>query len=153
MNILYVLEFLFFLFSLQVAPGKSRSLGGIPNSNACIDLLIADVPDNLPVPYISNPTNVVPEWNNTPADEFVEPLFAFAQDHVGDDGGVLLFVPESPAIRKDVLAWAKAYGYSAYKDWWGINELRLSSFRDPKRTVHFSQILSLIVGRISFLLF
>jgi len=54
--------------------------------------LVADVPDNLPMLFISNPSTVVPEWNSTPAAEFVEPLFAFAQEFVGDDGGVLLFV-------------------------------------------------------------
>lgn len=114
---------------------KVRTLGGVPNPNACLDFLIADVPDNLPVPRISVPSSTVPEWNTPSADDFVEPLFAFAQDHLGDNAGVLLFVPENPATRKDVMAWASAYGYIPYKDWWGINELRLSSFRDPTRTV------------------
>jgi len=90
--------------------------------------LITDVLDNLPVQFISNPATIVLEWNNTPANKFVEPLFAFTQEYVGDDGGVLLFIPECPAICRDVLSWAEEYDYSPFKDWWGINELRLSSF-------------------------
>jgi len=118
---------------------------------ACIDFLVGDVPDNLPVQFISNPPSAIPEWNRTPADEFVEPLFAFAQEYLGDDAGVLLFVPESPAIRRDVLSWAEAYGYTPFKDWWGINELRLTSFRDPKRTVHNSAFYFTIFIFTSFI--
>ncbi len=105
------------------------------NPDACLDMLIADIPDNLPVLGISNPSTIVPDWNKTDVDDFVEILFAYAVQHLSDDGALLMFLPESPSIRKDVLGWATEYGYKMYKDWWGINELRLTSFRDPARTV------------------
>lgn len=92
-------------------------------------------PTILPVPRISNPATVVPDWNKTNVDDFVETLFAFAVQHLSDDGAILLFLPESPKIRKDVLRWAQEYGYLQYKDWWGINKLRLTSYRDSQRTV------------------
>lgn len=76
-----------------------------------MDLLVADVPDNLPVPQISNPSSSIPEWNMTNVDDFVETLFAYAGQHLSDDGALLLFLPESLAIRKDVLGWAQEYGY------------------------------------------
>lgn len=100
-----------------------------------MDLIVADVPDNLPVPRISSPSDFVPAWNQCNIDDFVETLFAYAVQHLSDDGAILLFLPESPLIRKDVLGWAQEYGYVQYKDWWGINELRLSSYRDLRRTV------------------
>lgn len=105
------------------------------NSTTYLDLLIADIPDNLPVPGILNPPNSIPEWNKTDVDDFVEILFAYVVRYMSDDGAILLFLPKSPSIRKDVLGWATAYGYIQYKDWWGINELRLTSFKDPSRTV------------------
>lgn len=133
---------------LQVGKIKYRKLGGVVDSDACLDLLIADVPDNLPVPRISNPSSTVPPWNVADVDDFVETLFAFAVQHLSDDGAILLFLPGSPSIRKDVLGWAEAYGYMQYKDWWGINELRFSSYRDPQRTV----LTSFLVAKFLFFL-
>jgi hypothetical protein len=54
-------------------------------------------------------------------DDFVETIFAYSVQHLSDDGAILIFLP----------GWAQEYGYMQYKDWWGINELRLSSCRDP----------------------
>lgn len=114
---------------------KYQKLGGVVDFNACLDLVVADIPDNLPVPRISNLSSNVLEWNTTDVNDFVETLFAFAVQHLSDDGAILLFLPESPTIRKDVLGWVQAYGYILYKDWWRINELRLSSYKDPQRMV------------------
>ena len=105
------------------------------NPDACLDMLIADIPDNLPVPGISNPSTTVPDWNKTNVDDFVEILFAYAVQHLFDDGAILMFLLESPSIRNDVLGWATEYSYNMYKGWWGINKLRLTSFRDPACTV------------------
>lgn len=100
-----------------------------------MDLLIGDLLDNLLVPTILFPPSTVLDWNKTDVDDFLETLFAYTVQYMSDDGAILLFLPESPSIRKDVLGWATAYGYSHHKDWWGINELRLTSFKDSFRTV------------------
>ncbi len=95
---------------------KHRKLGGRVDSDACLDLIIADVPDNLPVPRISNPSTSVPDWNKADVDDFVETIFAYSVQHLSDDGAILIFLPESPSIRKDVLGWAQEYGYMQYRD-------------------------------------
>lgn len=121
-RILYSTYFIYVYIS-QVGTTKSKKIGGVVTSEACIDLLIANVLDNLPVPRISKPSSRVPEWNQADVDDFVETLFAFAVQHLSDDGAILLFLPESSSIRKDVLGWAHEYGYIQYKDRWGIDEL------------------------------
>lgn len=100
-----------------------------------MDLLIVDVPDNLLVPRISNPSSSVLVWNMVDVDDFVETLFAFTVQHLSDDGAILLFLPQSSSVRKNVFGWGHAYGYIQYKDWLGINELRLSSNKDHQRTI------------------
>lgn len=64
---------------------KTRKLGGVVDYDACLDLLIADVRENLPIPRISNPSSSVPNWNMADVDDFVETLFAFAVQHLSDD--------------------------------------------------------------------
>lgn len=120
----------------QVTAGRSERVNGALQTGDFIDLLVADVPDGLPVPNISSPPTAVPSWNvYTP--QFFGPLLEFAGKYVRDHGAVLIFHPENHLIRKTIVANAKQSGFVVYKDWWGINDLRLTSSFDHSRTVSF----------------
>jgi hypothetical protein len=44
----------------QHIPRKKRRYKGAENGRPCVDLIIADVPKDLPVPTISNPSTSIP---------------------------------------------------------------------------------------------
>lgn len=116
-------------------------MNGALQSGGFIDLVVADVPDGLPVPNISLQATEVPAWNlYTP--QFLGPLLEFARKYIHDNGAVLMFHPENLLVRKTIVANAKQSGFVVYKDWWGINDLRLTSSFDPSKTVSVDACLS-----------
>jgi len=83
---------------------------------------------------VSKPPESVPSWNiYTP--DFVETIFEFASGTLQDDGAVMLFLPDNPKTRRGVDKFAKVHGFQCFSDWWGVNELRLTSHRDINCTV------------------
>ena len=102
-----------------------------------IDLLIADIPEGLPVPNVSSPSTAIPDWNALPSG-FVESIFIFAETFLHDDAALLLFHCDDPNIHNEVVEWAQEYGFKVHRDWWGVNELRLASPRNPVTTVHIA---------------
>ncbi len=68
-------------------------------SHRGFDLLIADLPKELPVPLIS--PSSIPEWNKHDSDE-IEAIFEFAFHFLHDDAYIFLFVSVSKNVRLDV---------------------------------------------------
>ena len=60
---------------------RSRRHNGVVNAKAILDLIIVDVPEDLPVPTMSKPVNVVPPWNQS-ADSLLEAIFVFVKDYL-----------------------------------------------------------------------
>lgn len=111
---------------------------GLPvtsDTRAAIDLLIADVPENLPVPGISKPANSVPSWNMRPESYFYD-IFEVADENIHDDGAFLLFYPDNVQLRAEIAGFCTTFHFKLYKDWWGFNSLPLASSSDPTCTVH-----------------
>ena len=108
------------------------------SNNTCphrgFDLLIADLPEGLPVPHISFPPSVVPEWNKHNTTE-IEAIFEFAFSFLHDNAFILLFISECKHVRQDVRTYSATYGFTLLKDWWGINGMKLCSDIDASTTV------------------
>jgi hypothetical protein len=51
------------------------------NAKATLDLIIVDVPEDLPVSIVSEPADAVPPWNQS-ADSLLEVVFVFAEDYL-----------------------------------------------------------------------
>lgn len=98
-----------------------------------IDLLIADVPEDLVVPIVSPKS--VPLWNKREPDYF-DQLFAFADCHFTDDAVVLLFHPKDRRIEKKLDSKSKTYGFTIVRDWWGYNPIPMAS-----SLVHVKEVL------------
>jgi hypothetical protein len=63
---------------------RSRRHNGIMNAKATLDLIIVDIPEDLPVLTILEPADVVPQfplWNQS-ADSLLEAVFVFAEDYL-----------------------------------------------------------------------
>jgi hypothetical protein len=57
-------------------------------------LILADIPEGLPVSGISNPASSILPWNQD-VEEWLQPIFDFADNHLHDDGAIIFFPPFS----------------------------------------------------------
>jgi hypothetical protein len=90
-------------FILSLPPSHTwRALGVTRLDVGMADLIIADIPKNLPVPNVSDPAYSVPSWNALDPD-FLGELFNFADEIIHDDGIFLLFHPDDNGdFRKSI---------------------------------------------------
>ena len=126
--------FLIQIFFLQVGAGRSRRISNDKCKHTGIDLLIADIPENLPVPGISIPSTIIPPWNVRP-EKYVDTIFEFAEIYLHDDAALLLFHANDRDVLIDVEECAETYNFHLECDWWGMNDLPLASPRNPSTTV------------------
>ncbi len=124
----------YFVSLLQVGAGRERRRSHPKCPGTGIDLIIADIPEGLPVPNVSTPYSLVPSWNELP-EGYVGNVFDFASIHLHDDAALLLIHPDSRALCDEIQDWCETYEFEVYRDWWGVNELRLSSPKDPSKMV------------------
>jgi hypothetical protein len=66
---------------VQHQGARSRRHNGVVNAKATLDLIIVDVPEDLPVSIVSEPADAVPPWNQS-ADSLLEVVFVFAEDYL-----------------------------------------------------------------------
>lgn len=115
-----------------------------------IDLLIADVPDNLVVPIISPKS--IPFWNKRETDYF-DHLFAFADCHFTDDALLLVFLPKDQEVEKKLASRSKIYGFTLVCVWWGINPIPMaSSIPTVKEVLSFLDFLEFLALIMEFIL-
>jgi hypothetical protein len=96
-----------------------------------LDLLFADIPENLPVPNISTD---VPAWNKL-HESYYECLFAFAKSNLYDHGVLVLAHCASASVSKSIIDWAHTYDFYLAEDWFGMNDLDLQSPFNPSGVV------------------
>jgi hypothetical protein len=109
-------------FHLQVGAGRSRVNTSSSTHNG-LDLIFADVPENLPVPNISTD---VPAWNKL-HDSYYECLFAFAKSNLYDHGVLILAHCASASVSRSIFDWAHTYDFYVAEDWFGMTDLDLQS--------------------------
>jgi hypothetical protein len=113
-------------FVEQHSKRKIRYYKGIPGVQPCVDLILADIPEGLPVLGISNPPTSIPTWNEeTP--EWLQPIFDFADNHLHDDGAIILFHPFRMTTKAMIIGYCVCFGFHDLKEWWGMNRLHLTS--------------------------
>ena len=105
-----------------------------------MDLILLDIPDGLPVPNVSRPPFIVPKWNFL-RPGFLDHAFDFASVHVQDRGAVLLFFSDDLEMRAKLRGYMTAYNFVLFREWMGINRLRMTSARDKSKTVSSHQII------------
>ena len=119
---------------MQHSKDGDRLYKGRASSQACVDLILVDMPEGLPVPGISDPATTVPEWNQC-SKEWLEPVFDFADQHLQDDGAMIIIYPFRLTTKSNILGYCKSYGFEIRKEWWGMNRLHLASPMNPLFTV------------------
>ena len=113
---------------------KRRDQHGQNNGSPLVDLVIFDVPKNLPVPGFI-PAGEVPHWNKLkirskgPSKHelpWIHKVFEFASTWLQDDGAVLVFFPDSRFISNEILSWADWANFQEEGKWFVSNELPLT---------------------------
>lgn len=88
-----------------------------------LDLIFADIPENLPVPNISTE---VPAWNKL-HESYYECLFAFAKSNLYDHGVIVLVHCASASVSRLIFDWAHTYDFYVAEDWFGMSDLDLQN--------------------------
>jgi hypothetical protein len=135
-------------FALSCSPSRSCSFRGVPSMRGAADLVIADLPEGLPVPNVSVPSSVVPTWN-VKSEDYLQELFEFADEILHDSGALLLFFPfDNGDFLEDIETFFDSFGFAIYKEWMGVNYLPMSSARVPNTTTNrFNMLLLKRVSR------
>lgn len=121
------------MFFCQVGAGRTRS-NTKPKLHTGIDLLFADVPENLRVPNISASLSDIPRWNKRSSSYF-EVLFAFANANLHDDGVLVFAHAADPEVSSSIYNWAHTEEFYVAEDWFGMNDLDLQSPTNPSDLV------------------
>jgi hypothetical protein len=101
---------------MQHQGARSRRHNGVVNAKATLDLIIVDVLEDLPVPTMSEPADVVPPWNQS-ADSLLEAAFVFAKDYLQDDGAMIVIHPFQVDAKSTILGYCVEYGFETRKEW------------------------------------
>jgi hypothetical protein len=129
---------------VQHKSDKARAFKGKQGSTGGIDLMIVDIPEGLPVPMVSSPPTVVPDWNSDDKN-FLAMVFDMGSSLVHDNGVLLLFHKDDLKLRADIRGSTKAYHFKILKEWTGINRLPMTSARDVSKTVSGSNLVICII--------
>jgi hypothetical protein len=106
--------------------------------------MIVDIPEGLPVPMVSSPPTSVPRWNSDDKN-FLSIWFDIGNSLIHDNGVLLLFHKDDLQLRADIRGYSKAYHFSIFKEWTGINCLPITSARDASKTVSGSNLVICII--------
>lgn len=139
-----------FMFYLQHKADKERAFKGVISQSRAVDLMILDIPDGLPVPGVSSPTSSIPPWNILPGD-LLKSAFDFANNHLHDDGAILIFHSDASQVKSQLKGFCKAFHFKVFRKWMGINCLHLTSSQDSSQMVEKVFHLSLFTLRLSFI--
>jgi hypothetical protein len=123
----------FCVSSSQVGTGRTRP-NPRPKLHTSIDLLFADVLENLRVPSISASSLDVPNWNKRSSNYF-EVLFAFASANLHDNGVLVFAHSADPKVSSFIHNWAHTEDFYIAEEWFGMNDLDLQSPTNPSELV------------------
>lgn len=77
---------------MQISQGRKVYFHGNHVTQPSVDLVIADIPEGLPVPGLSDPDHTIPPWNAKNLDS-IQSIFSFCKKYLHDDGALLVFQP------------------------------------------------------------
>jgi hypothetical protein len=107
---------------------------GVEGTRGGVDLIILDIPENLPIPNLSCPATSVPSWN-TLRRGFLDHVFDFASTHVQYCGAILLFFADDLDLKANLRGYMRIYNFILFQEWMGINRLCMTSSKDRSKTV------------------
>jgi hypothetical protein len=83
----------------------------------------------------STPPSFVPTWNSF-SPTYLDTIFNFAATRVHNSRAVIFFHADSLKINADLKGYLKACDFKIFKEWMGINRLRLTSIHEQFQMVN-----------------
>ena len=132
-------------FIISLPPSYTRRALGVTRLDVGMaDLVIADISENLLVPNVSDPAYSVPSWNALDFD-FLGELFDFMDEIIHDDRVFLLFhLDDNGDSRENIHNDFFAFGVTIFKEWLGVNRLRLHLAKHVDKTTNIFQVVLLV---------
>jgi hypothetical protein len=100
-------------------------------------LVIAEYPDGLLIPGLSNPPSQVPTWNAFHP-KFLQIMMSFTVQYLHDNGAFFLFYLDSIAMKKEISGYFKNYNFKVLEEWTVINSLHLANLLNQAKNVRNS---------------
>jgi hypothetical protein len=125
---------------VQHKSDKARAFNGVQGTSSGVDLMIVDIPEDLPIPIVSSPPTSIPVWNSID-ESFLHLVLDFGSSLVHDNGALLFFHKDDLKLKADIRSYANAYHFKILKAWTRINQLPLTSARDASKTVNGSSLV------------
>lgn len=122
---------------------RLRRIEGEECALGLADMVLFDVPEDLPVPAIDG-GKVVPDWNKLPTrmseggrkeSQWIYRAFEMAATLLRDGAPLIVFYPDSKFISNELQAWAHWAEFEEETKWFAINGLPLSRAGHPGRTL------------------
>ena len=107
-------------FFFKVGASREFFFSGKVELKPSVDLVIADYPDGLPVPGVSEFPRQVPNWNKH-VENFIKFTIGFCQGYLHDDGALLIFYPDSVQIKKEILSYLYNNNFQVKEEWTIVN--------------------------------
>lgn len=101
-----------------------------------VDLMIVEIPKDLHILHLSIPAIVVPNWNKL-RPGFLSTIFDFVSSHVHNIRAILFFHAKNLKIKTKLKGFMKAYNFSIFRKWMGINQRQMTSVKDHSKTMSF----------------
>lgn len=144
---------------MQISEGREVWFNGLKSNSPSVDLVIADLPEGLPVPGISNPVDSIPSWNsrhvalNTMNDPFVSSIFSFCHKYLHDDGALIILQPLDS--RRVFEGYLKNANLKVAFHWICFNKLMLQHplYKDHKVCSSLNQYLLIQIVNFFCLIF
>jgi hypothetical protein len=76
-------------------------------------LLIAKVPSNLSIPFMSKPTTIFSFWNGH-INNYIYGVLGFANKYFCDNGAVVVFHEDDPCVLKEIKSYLETNGYEIH---------------------------------------
>jgi hypothetical protein len=111
---------------MQHHGARSRRRNGVVNAKATLNLIIVDVPEDLLVPIVSDPADVVPPFNQS-AESLLEVVFVFTNDYLQNDGAIIVIYPFQVDAKSTILEYCVEYDFETRKEWLCMNCFHLCS--------------------------
>ena len=125
---------------MQHKSDKACAFNGVQGTTNGVYLMIVDIPKGFPIPIVSFPPTSVLGWNSID-ENFLPLVFDFKSSLIYDNGVLLLFYKDNPKLRVNTRGYAKAYHFSIFKEWTGINHLLITNPKDASKTVNGSSLI------------
>jgi hypothetical protein len=87
-----------------------------------MDLVIINIPNNLPIPCVFDPTFSIPSWNQS-VDNFINIIILLSNKLLFENGVVLLFHVDDLCMLKEIWSFLEKYFLKIWMKWIVINNL------------------------------